>query len=172
MDGAAGRAMTEIPHARVDVSKVGLLVALALLAFGLYTAVAYFRSGGQGHGMTVLRALVAVPLGCIGIYLSFSTVCSACGATLARRDIRTSQPRAADVMRAAATGDGPAVARACTAASGEPGLARVAAEVCPRCRRLARLREPDTSGGDQPRTLTGEGARPIADAVLAVPEPD
>lgn len=61
--------MTEPPTARLDVSKVGLLVGVALIAFGVYAAVAYFRSGG--HGLTALRALAAVPVGVVAIVLSF-----------------------------------------------------------------------------------------------------
>jgi hypothetical protein len=78
--------MSESPYARLQVSKTGLLLGLALLAFGLYTAVSYFRSGGQGHAMTTLRALLAIPVGCVVVYLSFSTVCSGCNKRLARND--------------------------------------------------------------------------------------
>lgn len=161
--------MTELPHPRLGISKAGLLISIAVLAFGLYTAITFFRSGGHGHAMTVLRALVAIPIGCVGVYLSFSTVCSVCGVSFTRRDLRTSEARAVEVMRAATTGDGNAVGRACTAAAGEPGTTRVTVEVCPKGHDLARLHAPGTSGGEPPRILAGAAARPIASAILALP---
>lgn len=61
--------MTETPSPRLNVSKVGLLVGAALIAVGVYGTVTYFRSGG--HGLTALRALVAVPVGVVAMILSF-----------------------------------------------------------------------------------------------------
>jgi len=146
------------------VSKVGIVLGLALLAFGAYTLVTYFRPGGHGHAVTLLRAAAAVPLGAVAIYLSFSTACSGCGARLASRQISTSAARATALMMAAAASDGTGVARAFAAARTESGAVRVTAEACPRCRRLVRV----NAGGGQPaRVLAGDAAPAAAEAVLA-----
>lgn len=157
--------MTETPYPRLDVSKVGLLVGAALIAFGLYATISYFRSGG--HGLTALRAVVALPVGAVAIVLSFSTVCSGCGARLETRTLSTSAPRASEVWRAAETSDGAALVRALGVARGERGSAKVGLEACPRCQRLVRTR---ADGGT--RVLSGEPAGPAVAAVLALPAGD
>jgi hypothetical protein len=156
--------MPPTTYARLDVSKVGLLVGLALLAFGVYASVSYFRSGG--HGATALRALVALPVGVAAIALSFSTVCSGCGARLESRRLSTSAARAADLQRAADTADAAAVARALAGAANEAGAAAVRLEACPQCRRLVRLQ----AGGGR-RVLSGDPAVAVADLVLGLPQP-
>lgn len=156
--------MSGAAYPRLDVSKVGLLIGLALIAFGLYTTVTYFRSG-HGHAMTLLRALVGIPLGVVAIYLSFSTVCSACGAALTHRTIATSAERASAMMLAAAATDGAGVARALSAAEGQPGSAQIQVDACPQCRGLVRLR----GAGQRDRLLTGDAAHLVADAVLSGP---
>ena len=158
--------MSASPHPRLDVSKVGLLIGVGLILFGAYTLFSYFRPGGHGHAMAMLRGAVAVPLGPVIIYLSFSTVCSACGATLTRRQLSTSAAQATAIMMGASTGDAAGLARAYVAARRDPGPAAVTVEACPSCRRLVRL-----SGGRQAsRILANDTARPLADAVLAEPE--
>jgi len=157
--------MSGSPFPRLDVSKVGLLIGLAVLAFGVYTSVTYFRSGGHGHAATALRALVAIPVGLAAVYLSFSTVCSGCGATLARRSLATSQVAAEMIVQSASAGDAPGLARAIESARGQPGAVRVEATACPQCRRQAQV----TSLGQSPR-VTGDAATRVAEAVLALPE--
>ena len=149
-------------YPRLDVSKVGLLIGVALIAFGVYATVAYFRSG-HGHAMTMLRALVGIPLGAVAIYLSFSTVCSACGAALTHSTISTSRDRASALMLAAATSDGAGVVRALASAQAQAGSEAVQVDACPQCRGLIRLRD----GGQAPRLLSGDAARVVVDAVLA-----
>ncbi len=154
--------MTGAAHPRLEISKVGVLIGLALLAFGLYTTVTYFRSG-HGHAMTLLRALAAVPLGAVAVYLSFSTVCSACGAALTHQSIATSADRASSLMLAAAASDGTGLARALAAAQSSSGTVQVQIDACPQCRGLIRLRAPGTV---PERLLAGDAARPAVDAVL------
>ncbi|MFL5306812.1 MAG: hypothetical protein ACJ8F1_16465 [Polyangia bacterium] len=157
--------MLSTPYARLDVSKVGLLVGLAVLAFGVYASVSYFRSGG--HAMTALRALAALPVGVTAIVLSFSTVCSGCGARLEGRRLSTAAARAADVQRAAEAVDAAAVARALAGAANEPGPAQVRLEACPQCRRLVRVQT-----GSSKRMLSGDTAVALAELVVGLPQPN
>ncbi|HVT08520.1 MAG TPA: hypothetical protein VHO67_13760 [Polyangia bacterium] len=157
--------MSGSPFPRLDVSKVGLLIGLAVLAFGVYTSVTYFRPGGHGHGATALRALIAIPVGLAALYLSFSTVCSGCGASLVRRGLSTSQVAAEAILQAGAAGDARALARAVESARGQSGAVRVELTACPQCRRQAQVK----SLGQSPR-ITGDAAVHVAEAVLAIPE--
>jgi hypothetical protein len=101
----------------------------------------------------------------VAIYLSFSTVCSGCGARLVHRQLATSPERAGELIRAASMGDGPGLARALAVARGEGGGRSLRADACPSCRRLVRLRGAEGTG-----VLSGDIARPAAEALLAIPD--
>ena len=147
---------------RLAVSNSGLGVGLALLGFSLYTIATAF---GRGHGTTSLRGLVALPLGLVIVYLSFSWVCSACGATLRRSVVGTTPARASEVARALVEGGQVAAQQAWEAARGQRGVARISVQACPQCRQLARFHFRGVDAKvDGVRLVTGEAAPPFIDA--------
>ncbi|HEY4186473.1 MAG TPA: hypothetical protein VGP07_15460 [Polyangia bacterium] len=150
---------------RLAISNSGLGVGLTLLGFSLYTIATAF---GRGHGTTILRGLVALPLGLVIVYLSFSWVCSTCGATLRRSVVDTTPARASEVARALLEGGRAAAAQAWEAARGQRGAARISVQACPQCRRLARLRFRGVDAKvDGVRLVTGEAATLFIDAPLS-----
>src|SRR4249920_2320399 len=133
------------PAPQLMASKVGVALGVTLLAFGGYVVISYVARGG--HAMTLLRALVALPVGVVAIYLSFGWKCSVCGKALERSELDTAPARAETLALAAAAGDGTGAARAFEAARLEQGAVHVSVEFCSTCRRLARVRVKGMNGG-------------------------
>jgi hypothetical protein len=156
--------MDPAPSPQLMISKAGIAVGLALLAFGAYTTISYFARGGQAT--TLLRAVAAVPLGVVAIYLSFQWGCSVCGVAFKRVEVSTSTTGAGALAEAIARRDGIAAARALTAARGQGGNARITADYCPQGRDLARVRVSGAgAGGAGTRVMSGATARPLIDAL-------
>jgi hypothetical protein len=148
------------------VSKVGVAIGLALLAFGVYATATHVTRGG--HAVTLLRALVALPIGVVVIYLSFGLRCSICGAVLKRSALDTSARDAASLAGATASGDGGAAARRFVAARQAAGSTHVGIDYCADGRDLVRVRVSGApAGGDGAQLLLGEAARPLVDAINA-----
>ena len=146
------------------VSKPGIAIGVALLAFGAYTTISYFSRGG--HAMTLLRAIAALPIGAVAIYLSFQWGCSVCGVALKRAEVSTSTIAAGAFAEAIARRDGTSAARALTGARSQGGNARITADYCPEGRDLARVRVSGASlSVDGTRVINGATARPLIDAL-------
>jgi len=156
--------MDPAPSPQLLISKAGIAVGLALVAFGAYTTISYFYRGG--HAMTLLRGVAAVPLGAVAIYLSFQWGCSVCGVALKRAEVSTSTIAARAFAEAIARQDGTGAAHTLTGARGQGGNARITADYCPQGRDLARVRVSGASAGaDGTRVISGPAARPLIDAL-------
>jgi len=156
--------MDPAPSPQLMISKAGIAVGLALLAFGAYTTISYFARGG--HATTLLRAIAAVPLGAVAIYLSFQRGCSVCGVALERAEVSISATGAVTFAEAIARRDGTGAARALAGAGGQGGKARITADYCPQGRDLARVRVRGAGTGiDGTHVISGAPAHPLIDAL-------